>query len=403
MDIEKSQSPKKPIGIFSQFTATEKPWLHVSGQMHDHAMTIGKIPAKKFYTDARVMVDTYAEVAAYYKMDDVYPNADNYNYEIEALGGKMVYGEDSMPTIDFRNPLLQEPLKLLELKTPDFFKDERLPYALNIIKYSKEYGANQGWFCAPFSMAVGMRSYPLLVRDMRKNKQFVHDLLTFIVDEVLVPYLKVQKEFCGISSSLGADAWCSVPNLSIREMNEWIVPYNTYLINKAKEFGMTVKCFSGDYCEESIDKFDVNTLYGAFDVQIASQGGIPSLIMYMGRWHDYPLQPVIDYTAKYRDQGIDVAIDASINARLLRDGPKDKIVNWVKHLINMLGRDHELSIAMANIPANTNPDHVHAAVSAVHTYGLKPITSDLDKIVFETPNRESFDTWKRERVLDIPK
>ena len=53
---------------------------------------------------------------------------------------------------------------------------------------------------------------------------------------------------------------------------------------------------------------------------------------------------------------------------------------------------------MANIPADTPPAHVHAAVAAAHTYGHLPLADDLSQVKFELPKRESFEefmkTWK---------
>jgi hypothetical protein len=82
----------------------EQPWMTVQAQMHDHVMTLTGISAKKFYWDAKTLVDAFAQVAEYYQMDKFSASADIYNFEIEALGAKMIYGNNSMPTIDFREP-----------------------------------------------------------------------------------------------------------------------------------------------------------------------------------------------------------------------------------------------------------------------------------------------------------
>jgi uroporphyrinogen-III decarboxylase len=384
-------------GLFAGLLTSERPWIHVTAQMHDHAMTLAGVPARKYYWDARLLVDTIAEVTAYYEMDGMNAGSDVYNFEIEGLGGKMIYGENSMPTIDFRDPLVKATEDLRRLKTPNFHRDGRLPYALDCMKYGKEYGAYRGFFCAPFSMAVGLRSFPALIRDMRKQPKFAHELLTFIVDEVLVPYLKVQKDDLGLTLSLGADAWCSIPNLSVKEMKEWVVPYNERLMAKAKEFGVMAVLTSGDYCEERLEKFDIDVLYGSFEVEIASLG-IPSIMLAMGRWQEYPLEPVVNFLDKYKQQGIRAAIHAGVNARLLRDGPVDKIVDNVKRFVDAFARDHELNIFLANIPADAPANNIHAAIAAAHIYGLKPIAANLNKIKFELPKREPFAEWKKKKM-----
>jgi len=376
------------------FLQPERPRVRVFAQMHDHAMFLAGVPARTFYWDARTFVDTIAEVAAYYDMDNLMAVADAYNFEIEGMGAKMIYSDNAMPTIDFRAPLVKGPEDLRRLKTPDFYRDGRLPYALDCIKFGIEYGVYLSRFCSPFSMAVGMRSYPLLIRDMRRQPEFAHELFTFIVDEVLVPYLKEHKAYCGITVTRGVDAWACVPNLSVKDMKEWVVPYNQRLMAKGEELGMAVSSNSGDYNEERPEKFDAGILHGSFDVEIASQQS-PMLFMGMGRWEEYPLEPVREYSARYRKQGIRIPVTVGLNARLLRDGPVERIVSTAKRFIDTFARDHELSIFLANIPMDTPPAHVHAAVAAIHTYGRKPIAADLDKIKFRMPERESFQEWRK--------
>lgn len=375
-----------------------KPWIQIGAQMHDHPMILAGVPAKKFYYDAKTLVDTIADVTGYYQLDIFNAWGDNYNVEVEALGGKMIYGENSMPTIDFRDPLIKNPedLRKLKLKAKevDWYKDGRIPFALDTINLSQVYGMNQGLFTAPFSLAVGLRSYPRLIKDMRKRPEFAHELFTFIVDDVLVPYIKAQNDYCDIILALGPDAWAVVPNLSVKDMKEWVIPYNLQVTEKAKKFGVMAMCASGDYCEERLEKFDVDVLHGCFDVMIESQGA-PVVVLGMGRWHEYPLEPVRDYTAKYREQGKKVTIVGGINARLLRDGPVEKIVGTIKHYIDTFAHEHNLSIFLINIPADTPPDHVHAAIAATHTYGRLPIADNLDEIEFELPLRESFNEWKQ--------
>jgi hypothetical protein len=153
-------------------------------------------------------------------------------------------------------------------------------------------------------------------------------------------------------------------------------------------------CIDGDYNEERVEKFSTELLYGCFDVQMATQGS-PAIFLGMGRWQDLPLQPILDYTAGYRSQGIGIPVRAAVNAHLVRNGPAGAIVDFIKRYICTFAPEHEISIGLANIPADTNPTHVHAAVAAIHTYGHKPIAENLDEIEFRIPKRESFHEWQR--------
>jgi len=377
---------------------TDRPWVPVSLAMQDHAMELTGTSAKKLFWDAKTMIEVITEVTEYYQLDHARLHIDWYNHEAEALGARMIYGEHSKPAVDFRQPLIKEPGDLLKLKTPDFYRDGRLPYALECYRLMKEKkkAPAGGYCCGPFSLAVALRSYPALIKDLRKRPEFARDLLDFTVDEVLLPYIKAQKEYCGVTSVVGANAWASVPNLSPEELMEWAVPWSKRLQEKALEFGITAISKCGDYCEERLENFDAGILHRACDVQIASTGRV-FLSLFLGRWQDYPLEPVLDYTAKYRKQGERFPIQLAVDARLLNDGPIDKIVEVIKCFIRTFAPEHDLGISM-HPTAENNPDHVHAAIAAVRTYGREPITGNMDEIEFIPPRRESFQEWKQKKV-----
>jgi uroporphyrinogen-III decarboxylase len=370
----------------------DKPdWIDVTAQMHDHAMTLGGTPARKFYYDATAHVNTMVAVAAYYGFDSGRGSFDVYNIEAEAMGQRMIYAENAMPTVDFRDLLIKRPEDLLKLRPPDWRSAGRVPFALDVIKLNAAMGLNRGYFCAPFSLAVALRSYPKLIRDMRKNPEFAHDLFTFLVDEILPSYLSVQKDYCGITMGLGSDAWAAFPNLSPELLEEWVVPYVVRLRDNLQDFGMSAMVVAGaDYCEERVERFNKDILFQCFDIQIKIAGPTPIIFLGMGRWHDYPLEPVIEYLAPYKDKGVRMDISVGVNARLLRDGPVERIVAYIKRMIDLLGRDHNISFWLANIPADTPSEHIHAAVAAVHTYGRRPIAEDLDTVELHIPERESF-------------
>jgi len=375
----------------------------MGAQCHDHTVHLAEIPAKRFFSDGKFNCEAGAQVAGYYNLDSIAAGFDAYNIEIEALGGKMVYGENSMPTIDFRDPLVKGPEDLARLrkKHVDWHNDGRFPFVLQMDEENLNYGMGTSMFCSPFSMACGMRSYPKLIRDMRKDPKFAHELFEFIVDDVLIPWVTVQKEVTGNINAIGADAWACIPNLSIEEMNQWVVPYNKRLADMAIKKGVLVMNVSGDYNEERMERYSKDILHKSFDVLIASQGGIPSIFMAMGRTQDYPLQDVKEYTDKLKSQGKAPMVTMGVNARLVRDGPVEQIVDFVKRVIDTFARDTTLSMFIGNIPADAPSDHIHAAVAAAHTYGKYPIANDLDTIEFEMPHRESFKEWQAEHGLTL--
>jgi len=385
-------------GLISVLTKEPPKTLTVTAQMHDHVMTVAKVPAKVFYYEPVPFVNAFEAVGAYYHMDGVLPFGDVYNFEAEALGQAMIYG-DAMPTIDFRDPLIKEPGDLAKIKIPDWGKTKRVPYQWELSRLSVERGlTNQGVCCAPFSLAVGIRSYPLLIRDMRRDPKFAHELFTWIVDEVLTGYMRQMAEYAKVSLILPADAWSCFPNLSSDMIDEWVVPYLQRLAGRLFPYGIFVSTPCGDYCEERVEKFDKQTLWRCFESQ-SRAAGVPLALLGMGRWQDYPLEAVAEYVDNKKAEGVMVPVTAGVNARLLREGPIDAIVDNIKRFIDVLARRTHLDIFLANVPADTDPAHIHAAVTAVHTYGALPLAGNLDDVKFEVPQRESFDefmkTWKK--------
>jgi uroporphyrinogen-III decarboxylase len=368
--------------------------IPIMALMSDHSMFLAGVPAKKFYSDASANVTTTAAVAAYYGFDSASGGGDTYNYEAEALGQRLIYSDNAMPTADFRDPLIKEPKDLAKLKAPDWLSMDRIRFILDVIKLNAGLGYKTGKFCAPFSLAVTLRSYPKLIRDLKKDPGFAHDLFTLLADEILPSYLKVQKKYCGIRAATGADAWAVFPNLSLDLIEKWVVPYAERLFNNCLDFGMMAMSAGGaDYCEERLEKFDKDILFRCFAIQKKLLSNMPMFVLGTGRWHEYPLEPVIEYLAPYKEKGIHVAVMTYINARLLRDGPVDRIVDNIKRFIDVLGRDHNLFVILANIPADTPPQHIHAAVATAHTYGHLPLAPDLDEIEFKVPERESFQEY----------
>ena len=58
-------------------------------------------------------------------------------------------------------------------------------------------------------------------------------------------------------------------------------------------------------------------------------------------------------------------------------------------------------IHLNQIPADTPPEHIHAAVAACHTYGKYPIADNLEDTHFEMPQRESFAEFMQEKGISF--
>jgi len=382
--------------------ATEQDQSHIPimAQMHDHVAHLIKVPARTFYSDAKILVDGFETVSDYYGLSEPIPMADVYNGEAEAMGAKMIYSDKAMPTVDHSQPLIKRPGDLSKIKVPDWKTKSRLPYFMEIVKLCQERGFRNGAnFCAPFSLAVALRTYPKLIRDMRKDPAFAHELFTYLVDDILTPYLIATHEVSGANIMIGADAWAAFPNLSIPMLEEWVVPYIHRLAENLMPHGIIpIITGSADYCEENPANFDGNLLKQALDIQYSMMGE-PFFVMFMGRWQDLPLEPLRDNLAQYHTDEDLPLIQAGVNARMLRDGPVELIVDAIKRYIHAIGRDNNVELILANIPADTPPNHVHAAVAAAKTYGNYPIAKDLDALDFKISSKPSFEEFMKGKKI----
>jgi hypothetical protein len=375
--------------------------LMVIGQCHDHTMYVARVPARRFYFEARVNLDAQGLVSQWYGFDTPMSGGDGYVFEVEALGAKMIYSDATMPTVDYADPLIKAPEDLRRLKPLDPTKG-RIPYSIELSRLAKqEFGGNilgaDGLFCSPFSLVCQAMGYPAVIRAMRKSPEFLHDVMQWLEDNALIPFLKAQRDGAGAKAAIGADAWSAFPNVTPELMMKWVVPYSKSLIAKAKnELGMTVTpgYAAGDYCEEDPTKFDPEIMRACMTAGRAATGGAPMVFLAMGRVDELPLDVVQKYAVENgKFPMTKLTIFAGLNARVLRDKTPQQIAAVVRRYIDVMGRDGRFNIFLANIPADAPPLNIHSAIQAIKTYGRYPIPANLEAVPFEIPKVEPFQDY----------
>ncbi len=176
-------------------------------------------PLRMYYVQAVSAVDWCNEVPLMY--------ADPYHVEIEAMGGEIAFPEDSIPTLG--KPLLKEPGDLSRLKVPDPERDGRMPYVLELSRLHQRYLGSLVFAptscCGPFSLAVGLRGYQNILKDLRRDPLFVHELMEFCV-QVVTTFGKALLETHKVSPTL-QEAWSCLPNISPPIFYEYSLPYIT--------------------------------------------------------------------------------------------------------------------------------------------------------------------------------
>jgi uroporphyrinogen-III decarboxylase len=367
-------------------------------QIHDHAMTVAGLPARRYYYDARLLVTTQMAVDRWYGFDTPIITTDTYNFEVEGLGAKMVYSDYAMPTVDTSEPLIRERSDLDRLGPLDPTKG-RVPMGVEAARLISNMGLGpfaNGLFCSPFSFICQAMGYPKAVRALRRDPAFARELFDFAENQAIFPYLKAQAA-AGVKRSMGADAWAAFPNLTPEMVEEWVVPSAQRLAARGKrELKMTVMAgqVAADYCEEDPAKFDKEIMFRCLDV-VRKTLVIDMAAAVMGRTQDWNMEWMQEYAVSRGRRGRKLPVYVALNGRFVRDSSPQQIVAKVREWIDIMGRDGRLLFFIANVPADAPPVNIHTALHAVHTLGVYPIAKDLSSITIEPPAFQPFDEWLR--------
>ncbi|HWQ83969.1 MAG TPA: uroporphyrinogen decarboxylase family protein [Anaerolineales bacterium] len=370
-------------------------------QIHDHAMTIARVPARKYYFDAGLLVDVQIAVERWYGFDTYTIIPDAYNFEVEALGAKMIYSDDAMPTVDTNVPLIKERADLEKLGSLDPSKG-RIPMGVELARLVSEKASGpfaMGFFCSPFSLICQAMGYPKAVRALKRDPAFAQELFDFAENRAIFPYLKAQSEQPGVKQSAGADAWAAFPNLTPELVQAWVTPSAKRLAERGKkELKMTVMAglAAADYCEEDPAKFDKEIMFKCWSVA-RNSFVMDVALSAMGRTQDWDMHWLQEFAVQHSKLGRKLPIYASLNGRFMRDSSPQQIVEKIKEWIDIMGRDGRLLFFIANVPADTPPVNVHTAVHTVHTLGRYPIAKDLASIRSAVPTFQPFDQWLKDQ------
>jgi len=207
----------------------------VYAQLHEYAMENSPLSGKEFYTRPEELVRWEAKKAYEIGMDIPDITFDCYNIEIEALGGEVKFFEHKAPEL-VNTPVKEKP-ELLKLEPPDPYSDGRMPFVLEVVE---NYESTFGHFprlnvSAPFTLAANLRGVQQFLMDIVRDRSFAKDLLGYVTQEVLQPYLEAifsVRDYKG--EVIAADAIASPPNLDVNSLKELALEP---LLTLKEEFG----------------------------------------------------------------------------------------------------------------------------------------------------------------------
>ncbi|MGL5756187.1 MAG: uroporphyrinogen decarboxylase family protein [Paraclostridium sp.] len=198
--------------------------LPCSLMFEETAAVYAGIDVEKYYFDSEKMLESEK-----YIVRELGAESAGINVTLrgmgEALGSKMGYSSNRASYLI--DPILKDYKMLENMDIVNPFKDGRLPIILQSLgKINKELGKTVSvgsGVSGPISAASAVRGTNNLVRDMIKDKENLHKLLSFMTECNLV-YIRAVYENYGLVCGIG-DPLSSANIISPKQFREFAKPY----------------------------------------------------------------------------------------------------------------------------------------------------------------------------------
>jgi 5-methyltetrahydrofolate--homocysteine methyltransferase len=325
-------------------------------QMHEFSMVAMAERGDKFYTDAETFVRGICTTTHDFGFDTPSFIWDAYNVEAEALGVKLVTFKDMAPALDNVDPLIRTETDLARLKSPDPASAGRMPFVAEVLHLVKEHTGRRSslGFCAPFTMAAHLMTFENLIVQIKQNPAFVHKVMGFIVDEVLVPYCQyMHKQFPDLRGFDGSDATASLPFITL-EMQEEFALGPIERLQKQLDIPAYVDNWWGDSFIGDKERFWESKLRvtpGYFKIQD------PDL------WKIGLSEPM--EFARRKDKSVVLGIDNN----LFQNGPEEAIRQRVHEYLEVIEEaGGKGCVYFCSLSAVTPRAHVEIAIDAVRQF-----------------------------------
>ncbi len=324
-------------------------------QMHEFSMRESGIPGDEFYTDARKFVRGICEVSDRFGFDTPSFIWDVYNIEAEALGCTLATFKDMAPAIADTNGLISSEKELARLKAPDPYSSGRMPMVFEILQEIKIHSGMPPLpcYCAPFTLASHILSFENLIIQMQKNPAFVHKLLTFLVDEVLAPYMNaLLKEFPDAPAADGSDAVASLPFITQDMLDEFALGYIERLQQQTIRPAICDNWW-GDSHVRDLPSFWQQKLRATPDYLKVQD---PDL-------YKIGTEPVVEFA---RSQ--DLPIVLGVDNNLLHSGSREDIQQRVHEYMTAIEAVGKGALYLCSLSAVTPAENVEIAIAAVKQF-----------------------------------
>jgi uroporphyrinogen decarboxylase len=325
-------------------------------QMHEFAMGWTGSDSSSFYTKADLLASGIIRTAEQFGFDVPSLGYDVYNIELEALGQQITFPAASTPVADAGSVLVRGRADLANLRPPVPGVSGRMPFVLEVHRLFREATGVEPaiQFSAPFTLATLVRGYAGFIEDIALDPAFAHELLGFLTERVIAPWINAQKAALPeASAAVGADALCSPPMTSPAIIREFAIPYILRLRELCAMPVSVVNWWGESSLPDASDLLDLKRqvasgLIRAQDPDVERLG----------------VEVFKEYTVRHG-----LALELGIGEHLLDRGPVSAIRFRIRDCIERAAGGGRLILYLTSLSAGTPPDNVRAAIEAVKEFG----------------------------------
>jgi uroporphyrinogen-III decarboxylase len=345
---EMSLSASRPDG-YEQFSAAlfERPdRVAIVVQPGHYAMALHRFSSQRFFHEPEMFIYASHHMATLSGFDGWSPVFDVFNIEAEALGQALIWRDGMEPWVDRDNPLLRERADLDRLAPPVPGRSGRMPFVIEVYcRFAEIIGvAPVCVCCSPFTLATHLRGLKPLIVDMYRDPSYVDRLLTFLCQQVVVPWIRCLAETTGASAVVMCDPMAAPPAVSPSLLRRFRQNHVEAVIRATSSPSCTVLDGRSDRCEGWVAGASLVT-----DVKLLD-----------------------------------------IRPEILRDGPREQIVDAVCQTLEQGESEGRFTLLMRHIPIDTPIENLRTVVEAVKQFGRYPIAKRLSRRTFRSPEVAPF-------------
>lgn len=325
----------------------------VYAQISHHSARLVGESTIDFFTNAETFLRCELAADVFYQIDGPTIHYDVYNIESEAVGAKLIWAEKQIPAVDPHNHLLSSVDAFEGLRPIKMGMAGRMSYVLEINARLMDMGlAPKVRFTGLFTLAANLLGLQELIIAIMTDPDRVHRLMQFLTHEIVAPWIICQREHCGNNeTATGSDALASPPLISIEMIHEFCLRYIQELEQHVG--GIRLAGLWGESCLPKPSEL--------LDIKKAGSPGVIQV-----------LDP--DVTAlgpaffrEYADES-DVGLIMGLDANLIGSGSVAEIATRTREFIEEAGKAGRFVLFINDIPYDTQPENVRAAISVAHDY-----------------------------------